>query len=290
MFLLISFDAWMNRKIPLCKQKQSEVFGCWVFDDPEDVCRIFEMSVSSMHRLHKDVLSQSVACTQRGYMHINIQNMTGLLIRYRSCKNSGWIFQIRPIFFFFLAFYNSAMWDVSIIVSFWEQSVIKESAWMKNWGLTAVLLNSAIGTSVSYSHCLILGKQGSHGFFCTDPHEKGFAPFFITEPFQNLSLLPTHIQNLLVVRGGLSCDSLLLHRHTHTKKGFEELFQFLQKLEKRSKSNRGKSVCFTLQWPEYAHSCTETGIRVECPFSLTMGTNQAEYCLFGAKPGIFACV
>lgn len=115
----------MNRKIPLCKQKQSEVFGRWVVDNPEDVCCIFEKSVSPMHRLHKDVLSQSVAYIQRGYMHINIQNMTGLLIRYRLCKNSGWIFQIRPIF---SAFYNSAVCDVSIIVSFWEQSVIKESA------------------------------------------------------------------------------------------------------------------------------------------------------------------
>lgn len=44
---------------------------------------------------------------------------------------------------------------------------------------------------------------------------------FITSLFQNHSLLRTRIQNLLVVRGSLSGDSLLLHRHTK-KKGFEE--------------------------------------------------------------------
>lgn len=103
--------------------------------------------------------------------------------------------------------------------------------------------HSAIGTCVSYSHCLILGKPSSHGSYCTDPHEKGFAPFFITEFLQNHSLLPTHIQNLLVVRGGLSGDSLLLHRHKKTA----FLLSSCKKLEKRSKSNGGKFVCFTLQ-------------------------------------------
>lgn len=45
---------------------------------------------------------------------------------------------------------------------------------------------------------------------------------FVTSLFQNRSLLRTRLQNLLVVRGGLSGDSLLSHRHTQKKRGFEE--------------------------------------------------------------------